>query len=170
MNHTQHLSNYTRAIILLFVMSILCFNPQAVAASCVEPGDPETEFNSEAAVFSGTVIYISSVNGLLIDGTNKVLMSIGFHPADIYGKILQGRKIVFQVDRAWKSVQTSSLCHRTLESPNNSEDIAYLKNLPTLQLSYFPAIIRTLDGSQIITTVLLLVGFVYIFRQRRKHG
>ena len=160
-------------------------------------------------MFTGTVVYISSANGLWMDGVTRTLISIGFHPADFYDKLFLGRRIVFEVDRSWKGVETSSvmirtgyntgnssgypfevgsyylvyadhaygdpekylltsLCDRTLESPNNSEDIAYLNNLPTLELSYFPAIIRTIDGSQIIT-ILLLVGFVYILGRRRKH-
>lgn len=210
MKYTKSLLKGTRFILIFSVIAILCFNTQAVNASCAEPGDPETEFSNEAAVFSGTVVYISGVNGLWIDGVTRTLISIGFHPADFYDKLFLGRRIVFEVDRSWKGVETSSvmirtgyntgnssgypfevgsyylvyashaygdpekylltsLCDRTLKSPNNSEDIAYLNNLPTLQLRYYPAIVRTIDSSQIIT-VSLLVGFVYILRRKRKHG
>ncbi len=209
MKRTPYLSKGIHVIVLLLLLAALWFPPKAVNASCAEPGDPETEFSNEAAVFSGTVVYISGVNGLWMNGVTRTLMSFGFHPADFYEKIFLGRRIVFEVDRSWKGVETSSvmirtgyntgdssgypfeigsyclvyashaygdpekylltsLCHRTLRSPNNSEDIAYLNNLPTLQLSYFPAIIRTIDSSQIITA-LLLVGFVYILKRRRKH-
>ena len=209
MKHTKSLLESIRFILIFSVIAILCFNTQAANASCLEPGDPETEFSNEAAVFSGTVVYISGVNGLWMDGVTRTLMSIGFHPEDFYNKLFIGRRIVFDVDRSWKGVETSSvmirtgyntghssgypfevgsyylvyanhaygdpekylltsLCSRTLMSPNNSEDIAYLNNLPTLELRYFPAIIRTIDGSQIITA-LLLTGFVYILGRRRKH-
>ena len=209
MSYTKSLLKGTRFILIFSVIAVLCFNIQAVNASCVEPGDPETEFSNNAAVFSGTVVYISGVNGLWMDGITRTLMSIGFHPADFYHRLFLGRRIVFEVDRSWQGVETSSvmirtgyytgnssgypfeignyylvyashaygdpekylltsLCSRTLVSPNNSEDIAYLNNLPTLELSYFPAILRTMDSSQIIT-VLLLVGFVYILGRRRRH-
>ncbi len=209
MKHSKSLLKGTRFILILSVIAILSFNTQAVNASCAEPGNPETEFSNEAAVFSGTVVYISGVNGLWMDGVTRTLMAIGFHPVDFYDKLFPGRRIVFEVDRSWKGVETSSvmirtgyntgnssgypfeiggyylvyashaygdpekylltsLCDRTLESPNNSEDIAYLNNLPTLELSYFPALIRVMDSSQIIT-VLLLVGFVYILSRKRKH-
>ncbi len=209
MKHTKSLLKSTRFILIFSVIAILCFNTQAANASCAEPGDPETEFNNKAAVFSGTVVYVSSANGLWRNPVRRTLISIGFHPADFDEKLFPGRRIVFIVDRSWKGVETSSvmirtgyntqnpygypfevgsyylvyashaygdpekylltsLCSRTLVSPNNSEDIAYLNNLPTLELSYFPAILRTMDSSQIIT-VLLLVGFVYILGRRRRH-
>jgi hypothetical protein len=61
----------------------------------------------------------------------------------------------------------TSRCHSTKEAPNNSEDITYLNSQPTLELSYFPAILRTMDGSHVVT-VLFLSGLIYIFRRKRK--
>src|SRR5690606_9382510 len=61
----------------------------------------------------------------------------------------------------------TSNCHRNLKSPNNSEDIAYLNTQPTLESSYFPAIIRTINISSIIT-LLSLGGFIYFLLRKKK--
>ncbi len=202
MKHVQPLSKSTRMMILFLGVAALCLYPQTAYASCAEPGNPKAALESSDAVFTGGVVYISAANGLLMDATNRILMSIDFRPNEYW------RRIVFEVDRSWKGITTSSimirtgystgnssaypfeigdyylvyashaygdpekylltsLCHRTLGSPNNSEDIAYLKNIPTLELSYFPAIIRTIDGS-LVATVLFLSGLIYIFRRKRK--
>jgi hypothetical protein len=60
----------------------------------------------------------------------------------------------------------TSLCHRTQESPNNSEDIAFLNEQPQLDLQYYPAIIRTIDGN-LVAAVLVLIGFIYILRHKK---
>lgn len=207
MKRVQSLSNNFRILALLFTICSLFFNPQMASASCVEPGTPEEELKTQDAVFTGGVVYISSANGIWMNDVARVLMSLGVHPADIDGKIFQGRRIVFEVDRSWKGATTSSvtirtgfndgnsssypfeigsyylvyashaygdpekylltsLCHRTQESPNNSEDIAYLSTQPTLELSYFPAIIRTIDGSLVFAT-LILMGFIYVLHRRK---
>jgi hypothetical protein len=208
MNNIQVLSKNTRAPILFFVIAVLFSYPQAVYASCAEPGDPEAELKSSDAVFTGTVVYISEANGIWIDSVTRVYTAFGFDPADFYQDLSYGRRIVFEVDRSWKGATTSSItirtgyndmgsssypfelgeyylvyashaygdpekylltsrCHPTKAAPNNSEDIAYLNNQPTLELSYFPAIFRTIDGSH-VATVLFLSGLIYIFRRKRK--
>lgn len=195
-----------QAIALLFLTITIFVFPQSVSASCIEIRTPEEGFEISDAVFTGGVVYISSANGILMDGVTQALMSLGMNPADIHGKVFQGRRIVFEVDRAWKGVTTSSitirtgyntgnsssypfelgdyylvyashaygvsekylltsLCSRTRSSPNNSEDIAYLNTLTTLELSYFPAIVRTIDGSFIII-VLLLVSLIYMYKRK----
>ena len=199
------MKNFQAITLLFFTITIFVF-PQPVTASCIEIRTPEEGFERSDAVFTGGVVYISSANGIWIDSVTQTLMSLGMHPADIDGKVFQGRRIVFEVDRAWKGVTTSSItirtgyssgnsssypfelgdyylvyashaygdpekylltsrCSRTLSSPNNSEDIAYLNTLPTLELSYFPAIVRTIDGSFIII-VLLLLSLIYKFKRK----
>src|SRR5260221_7184410 len=113
-------SSHIRTIVLLYVIGILCFNPQAATASCIEPGDPQTELRNSAAVFSGTVVYISSANGLWMDSVTRALMSLGFHPVDFYEKLFPGRRIVFEVDRSWKGVDTTSVMIRTGYNTGNS--------------------------------------------------
>ncbi len=198
----------TSTFFILFAISLS--NPSTVFASCAEPGSPEEEFIHSDAVFTGSVVYISSANALWMDGITKVLMRLGFHPSDFYETIFPGRRVVFEVDRSWKGVNTSSvmirtgynsgdsssypfeigsyylvyashaygdpnkylltsLCSRTQSSPNNSEDIAYLSNLPLLNLHYFPAIIRTIDGN-LIAAVLVLMGFIYILQRKKRRS
>ena len=202
------ISKQFRVMIALLILAILSFHPQTVSASCAESGDPEAELNRSDAVFSGTVVYISSANALWMNGVIQALTSMGFKPADFYETIFPGRKIVFVVDRSWKGVETTSvtirtgyntgnssgypfevgeyylvyashaygdpekylltsLCHRTQKSPNASEDIAYLSHVPTLDLDYSPAIVRTIDGNLVVAT-LLVAGFVYVFQRRKK--
>src|SRR5688572_18552503 len=108
MNSIPHLLNRGRAIIALIIMVVVCFHPQPVNASCIDPGGPEAAFNGSDAVFTGGVVYISSANGLWMHGVTKALISLGFHPADFQEKIFPGRRIVFEVDRSWKGVTTSS--------------------------------------------------------------
>lgn len=195
-------------IVVFILLLTLFFNGQTATASCVEPGTPEEEFQRSDAVFTGSVVYISSANALWMDGVTRALMAMGFHPSDFYETIFPGRRVVFQVDRSWKGVNTSSvmirtgynnwdssaypfeigsyylvyashaygdpdkylltsLCHSTIESPNNSEDIAYLNTLPTLSLRYFPVILRILDTASVII-ILLLLGYAFIFWRRKK--
>ena len=194
-------------IVIFILLFTLFFNGQIATASCIEPGTPEEEFQRSDAVFTGSVVYISSANVLWMDGITRILMAMGFHPADFYDTLFPGRRIVFQVDRSWKGVDTSSvmirtgynsedsssypfeigsyylvyashaygdpdkylltsLCHSTQRSPNNSEDIAYLNDLPLLDLRYFPAIIRTIDG-KFVTTLLVLMVIIYILRRKK---
>lgn len=197
-----------RIIFLITVITSLFLNPKTVSASCVAPGTPEEELKSEDAVFTGSVVYISSANGIWINEVTKVLLSMGFSLGDFYEQLQFGRRIVFEVDRSWKGITTSSvmirtgyskgnssgypfelggyylvyashaygdpnkylltsLCSSTKESPNNSEDIAYLNTQPTLELRYFPALIRTINISSLIT-FLSLGGFIYLLLRKRK--
>lgn len=206
MKYITTLSNNIRLVVLSLALLSLFFNPYTVNASCEEPGTPEDELESQDAVFTGGVVYISSANALLMDSGSKILGLIGFDPADAYEAFSYSRRIVFEVDRSWKGVTTSSvtirtgyndgnsssypfeigsyylvyashaygdpnkylltsLCHRTMESPNNSEDIAYLNTQPILELKYFPAIIRIIDGNLAAAT-LLIIGFIYLLCRR----
>ncbi len=195
-----------RAITLSILITAVFIFPSPVSASCIEIRTPEEGLEISDAVFTGGVVYISSANGILNNGITQILMSLRGDLADIQGNIIKGRKIVFEVDRAWKGVTTSSvtiwtgystgnssgypfelgdyylvyanhaygdpdkylltsLCSRTLAHPNNSEDISYLNTLPTLEISYFPAIVRTIDTSFMII-MLLLVSLMYAIRRK----
>lgn len=196
---------FTATFILLLALFL---NGQTANASCAKPGTPEEELQRSDAVFTGSVVYISSANALWMDGVAKALITMGFNSLDFHEEIFVGRKIVFEVDRSWKGVNTSSvtirtgynswnsssypfeigsyylvyashaygepdkyllasLCNRTQGSPNNSEDIAYLKTVPVLDLQYFPAIIRTIDGS-LVAAVIVLLGFIYIICRKKR--
>lgn len=208
MKNRKILSDRTRLIILSLMIITLCFNPYKVNASCAAPGTTEEELKKSDAVFTGYVVYISSANAILIDIGTKISMSIGFDIADAYETFSNGRRIVFEVDRSWKGVTTSSvtirtgystgnsegysfelgsyylvyasyaygdpekylltsLCHSTLRSPNNSEHISFLSTQPTLELSYFPAIIKTINSSSVIIFILL-VALIYLFFRKRQ--
>jgi hypothetical protein len=208
MKNIKTLSSNMRLAALSLAILVTFVNPYNINASCIEPGNPEEELETSDAVFTGSVVYISSANGIWMDGVTRTLISLGFRPADVYGNFSYGRKIVFEVDKSWKGVTTSSvtirtgystanssgypfelgdyylvyashaygdpekylltsLCTRTQVSPNNSEDIAYLKNIPTLKLSYFPAITRTIDNS-LFLIIVFLMGFIYILHRRKK--
>jgi len=190
------------------ILTILFFQPQAVSASCANPGDPAASFEWGDAVFTGQVVYISSANGVWMNAVTRSFMALGFHPADFQDRLFPGRRVVFEVDRSWKGVTTSSVtirtgyndwnsssypfeigsyylvyashaygdpnkdlltsrCHRTMESPNNSEDIAYLNTLSTLELRPYPAIIRIIEGN-LIVPILLLAGGMYVLNHRKK--
>jgi hypothetical protein len=202
------MSNQARVMIALLILAVLCLQPQRVDASCIDPGDPQAAFDRDDAVFTGQAVYISSANGVWMNAVTRSLMALGFHPADFQDRLFPGRRIVFEVDRSWKGVTTSSVtirtgyndwnsssypfeigsyylvyashahgdpnkdlltsrCHRTIESPNNSEDIAYLNTLSTLNLSPYPAILRTIEGN-LIVPILLLAGGMYILHYRKK--